>query len=242
MEAMVNQQMEEYPVFTKAPFFLRFQALFPYVQGMHFVRQGLVLGGWKRLNQCFAEPPSSTKQIFQPEAYFDPPVVGTNPAPRPLDLPPPPALEQARGFKRVDSNVMGELGYDALLGQLLSQEEADKVTLPWVADRYLVYEGPELAHFTLVARARWSTPETASAFCDDYRTILEKRWPGAAKSHGSARAETNTAKADSAPVVLLRSAGARQALLLREADECRWAEGIPEEQADALEKWLANLP
>jgi hypothetical protein len=73
MEGMVNQQMAEYPVFTKAPYFLRFQALFPYVQGMHFVRAGLVLGSWKRLNQCFAAPPTRTSQIFQSESYFKPP-------------------------------------------------------------------------------------------------------------------------------------------------------------------------
>ena len=246
MEAMVNQQMEEYPVFTKAPYFLRFQALFPYVQGMHFVRAGLVLGGWKRLNQCFAAPPTTTAEIFQPESYFRPPAdatTATDPVVRPLTLPPPSALERAPGLMRVENNIMGELGYDALIGQLLTPEEADKVTLPWVADRYLVYEGPATGQFALVARTRWSTSEGASGFCDDYRSILEKRSPGAvSESHGAASPEARTEHSGSSSEVLLRTAGARQTFLLREGDECRWAEGVPGDKAEALEKWLADLP
>jgi hypothetical protein len=246
MEAMVNQQMAEYPVFSKAPFFLRFQAMFPYIQGMHFVRQGLVLGGWKRLNQCFTDPPTSTEQIFQPESYFNPPAdprPGTKAATRPLALPPAPALEEAPSLKRVESNIMGELGYDALLGQFLSSEEAQKVTLPWVADRYLVYEGPASGQFTLIARTRWSTADAAGAFCSDYRTILEKRWSGAAdETQGAASAEAQPEKTGSSPEVLLRTSGPRRSLLLREGDECRWVERVPEVQADALEKWLCDLP
>ncbi len=245
MEAMVNQQMAEYPVFTKAPYFLRFEALFPYAQGMHFARQGLVLGGWKRLNQCFTDPPVSTKQIFQPESYFkpaaDPKLEAESPA-RPLTLPPPPALAQVSNLKRVDDNIMGELGYVALLGQLLTPEEADKVTLPWVADRYIVYEGPAPGQFALVARTRWSTAEAAGAFCDDYRSILEKRWPSdTASSRGESGAKNVAAETVTAPEVLRHTSGARQAWLLHEGDECRWVEGVPEGQADALEKWLADL-
>jgi hypothetical protein len=246
MEVMVNQQMGEYPVFTKAPYFLRFQAMFPYIQGMHFARAGLVLGGWQRLNQCFTDPPTSTEQIFRPESYFKPPADGpaaTDPATRPLPLPPPALLERTPGLKRVESNIMGELGYDALIGQLLTPEEADKVTLPWVADRYLVYEGPAAGQFALVARTRWSTSQAASGFCDDYRAILEKRSPGAvAESHGAASPEAQTEHTGSSPEVLLRTAGARQTFLLREGNECRWAEGVPEQKAQAVEKWLADLP
>jgi hypothetical protein len=246
MEAMVNQQMAEYPVFTKAPYFLRFQALFPYVQGMHFVRQGLVLGGWKRLNQCFTNPPVSTKQVFQPEFYFKPaayPRPGTESAARPLTLPLPPAFAQAPTMRLVEDNIMGELGYDALLGQLLTPEEADRVTPPWVADRYLVYEGPATGQFTLLARTRWSTAEAAGVFCEDYRAILTKRWPeGAAATREATEAKSQAAEAAAAPEVLFRTSGARPTWLLREGDECRWVEGVPEQRADTVEKWLADLP
>ena len=244
VEAMVNQQMAEYPVFTKAPYFLRFQALFPYAQGMHFARQGLVLGGWKRLNQCFTEPPVSTKQIFQAESYFKPasdPKPGTESASRPLTLPPPPALAQVRGLKRVEDNIMGELGYDALLGQLLTPEEADKVTLTWVADRYLVYEGPASGQFTLIARTRWSNAEAADAFCEDYRTILGKRWHENAAESRLGK-EEQRAEAATPREVLFHTPGVRQTWLLREGDECRWVEGVPEQQADTVERWLAGLP
>ena len=246
MEAMVNQQMAEYPVFTKAPYFLRFQAMFPYAQGMHFAREGLVLGRWKLLNECFTRPPTSTKQIFQPDSYFKPPsdpTPGMESGERPLTLPPPPPLAQAPTLKLVEANIMGELGYDALLGQLLTPEEADKVTLSWVADRYLVYEGPTSGQFTLVARTRWSGAGAAQAFCEDYLTILKKRSPeGAAAPNEGASGKDHVAEASATPEVLLHASGTRQTWLLREGDECRWAEGVPGQQAQAVEKWLADLP
>ncbi|HUI43411.1 MAG TPA: hypothetical protein VL523_15715 [Terriglobia bacterium] len=239
MDQLVNQQMAEFPVFTKAPYFLRFQALFPYVQGMHFARRGLKLGGWKRLNETFRHPPASTAEIFQPDLYFDPPPQAqvTKPEQNVLPLPPPPALERSGSLKRVEANVMGEIGYYALIGQLVSQEEAQKLSASWRADRYLVYEGPGPSQYTLVARTRWSSPEAAAAFCGDYRALLQKRWPesttNAAPAAGAHRA---------APGILPRTSGARRAFLLRRGDECSWAEGVPEAQAPELQKWLAALP
>jgi hypothetical protein len=241
MDQLVNQQMAEFPVFSKAPFFLRFEALFPYVQGMHFARRGLELGGWQRLNQTFSDPPTTTAQIFQPDLYFDPPPdarrADQSEATR-LTLPSPPALEGRKDLRQVDANVMGEAGYDALLGQFGSQDEAQKVSAQWRGDRYLVYEGPGQGEYTLVTRTRWANAAAASEFCGDYKAILKKQL---AASDGITTAESGGAES-LAGEVLLRTAGPRQAFLLHAGDECRWAEGVPEAQADSLEHWLASLP
>jgi hypothetical protein len=249
MEQLVSQQMVEFPVFTSAPFFLRFEALFPYIQGLHFSLRGLVLGGWKGLNRTFTDPPTSTRQIFQPDLYFNGDAGHPNggaektPAkkaiPGEIPLPPPPALEHAVGLRLVLANVMGEVGYYALLGQLISEEEAKKVTGAWVADRYLVYDGSPPSDHVLVARTRWASPEASNAFCSDYQTLLAKRWPGPDKNASSGG---SPGAANGTPRVLLRTAGARQSFLLSEGDECRWAEGVPAAEADAVAKWLASLP
>ena len=260
MEQLVNQQMAEFPVFTHAPFFLRFEALFPYVQGLHFSLRGLILGGWKGLNRTFADPPTSTREIFQPDLYFNdasghangdsgrlhasgPAARNTTRRESAITLAPPAALTHAAGLRLVENNVMGEAGYYALLGQLISEEEAKGVTGDWVADRYLVYDATPAGQHVLIARTRWASPGASRAFCNDYRTLLVKRWPEPAMepTTGPGGSSGDGTPSDT-PRVLLRTAGPLQTLLFNEGDECRWAEGVPAAEADAVAKWLESLP
>ncbi len=249
MEQGINQSMSTFPVFSKAPFFLRFQLLFPYIDGMQFCRRALELGGWKRLNQVFADPPRNTREIFEPDLYFgaqpdgeaskaadgtarSDPQAGSS-----LTLAAPAALQGMAGVQQVENNVMGALGYDALFGQLLTDQESKKVSATWVADRYLVYEGPVSGQFTLISRTRWTTPKAAADFCTDYRTIMLNRWIGS----GISKEDDGAGGVAGSANVLFRATGARQALLLSDGDECRWFEGASAEQAKALTGWLKSL-
>lgn len=251
MEQGINQSMSQFPVFSSAPFFMRYQLLFPYIHGMQFCQRALELGGWKRLNETFSAPPQTTRQIFDPNLYFGPPSdsggskpadhASTAQAPAPnsatVDLPAPAALEHMPGVQRVEENVMGALGYYALFGQLLTDQESKKVSASWAGDRYLVYEGPAPGQFLLVSRTRWTTPKAAADFCADYRTVMLNRWvrSGVSKEDDAVGGVTGSA------TVLFRASGARRALLLRDGDECRWFEGASAQQADALTGWIESL-
>src|SRR5208282_4147628 len=171
MEMVVHQQFEEYPAFSNAPYFFRMQALFPYVQGMGFIQAGLQLGAWKDLNKLFEHPPGATKQIFEPQTYFHHQAL-----PR-IALAHPPALEGVAGLRFLSENAMGELGYYCLLGQLISEDEAKTVGPSWLADRYLLYERSGGNDFALVARTRWTSPESSLRFFRDYHTILAHKYP-----------------------------------------------------------------
>jgi hypothetical protein len=216
MGRIVHQQMEEFPAFSSAPYFFRVLALFPYTQGMAFMQRGLAQGGWKKLITLFSNPPATTKQIFEPQAYFE-----HQPAPS-LALPRPEALSSIAGMRVVAENVMGELGYYALLGQFISEQEAKSLGAGWIADRYIVFEGPARNQYSLVARTLWSSPETARAFFRDYRSILGKKYPELAPDQRS-EADLFVGKFASGNVILLRREG-----------ECLWAEGVPTAQTDAL--------
>jgi hypothetical protein len=226
MAPIIQQQLEEYPAFTKAPFFFRFQALFPYIEGVGFMQRGLQAGGWKRLNSVFDDPPHSTKEIFQPEVYFD-----KQPLPK-ISLPQPPALAGVQGVNFLAENIMGEMGYYALLGQLISEDEAKSVTPNWLADRYLLYEksdgGQGKRQYTLVSQTRWSSPESALAFFHDYHTILAHKYPELAPDPRST-SDVFIGKANNGQVVML----------LKNAD-CLWAEGVPTAQAEAILNWLKS--
>jgi hypothetical protein len=230
MATVIHQQFEEFPAFNSAPFFFRFQALFPYIEGMGFMQRGLQGGGWKRLNSLFNDPPKTTREIFEPQAYFE-----KQPMPK-LSLPPPAPLAKVRGLNFLAENSMGELGYYALLGQLISEDEARSVATGWRADRYLLYEGAAAGPsagvsqharlHTLVAQTRWSGPEVALAFFRDYHSILARKYPELAPDK---RSTTD---------LFIGTAANGQVILLRNGVDCLWAEGIPAAQADAVLKWL----
>ncbi len=223
LEMVVHQQFEEFPAFSNAPYFFREQALFPYVQGMGFVQAGLQLGGWKDLKVLFEQPPQTTKQIFEPQTYFNHQAL-----PR-VALAHPPALEGVAGLSFLSENSMGELGYTSLLGQLVSEDEAHTVGRAWLADRYLLYERSGGNDYTLVARTRWTSAEPAQAFFRDYHTILANKYSDLTTSQRSS------------PDEFMGSAANGAILLLRKGDECVWAEGVPAAKAETMLEWLRAL-
>jgi len=224
MAPIIQQQLEEFPAFTTAPFFFRFQALFPYIEGIGFMQRGLQAGGWKRLNSLFDNPPHTTKEIFQPEVYFE-----KQPLPK-ISLPQPSALAGVHGLSFLAENIMGEMGYYALLGQLVSEDEAKSVTPNWLADRYLLYEnsdaGPGKKQYTLVSQTRWSSAESAQTFFRDYHTILAHKYPELVPDPSST-SDLFIGKANNGQVVILRK-----------GDQCIWAEGVPTSQSDAVMNWI----
>jgi hypothetical protein len=229
MAQVIHQQYEEFPAFSKAPYFFRQQALFPYVEGVGFMQRGLKEGGWKRLSSLFTAPPATTKEIFEPGVYF-----AQQPLPK-LRLEHPGSLATAPGLHLLADNTLGELGYYALLGQFISEDEAKSVGKEWLADRYLLYEGAPTgtgsrpARYTLIARTQWSSPEAALAFFRDYHSILARKYPELAPDQRSATD------------LFIGTMAQGQVILLRQRDECLWAEGISPPQTDAMLDWLKSL-
>ncbi len=224
MEGVIHQQFAEFPAFTKAPYFFRVQALFPYIQGLGFVQRALqVEGGWEKLPTVFERPPMLTKEIYEPKVYFDAKPLA------PVSLPRPPALERVADLRLISENTFGQLGYFSLLGQFISEAEAKTIAPNWLGDRYIVYENKSAGRFALVARTRWSGPEQALAFFRDYHTILTKKFPELAP------------EPHSTPDRFIGTSATGNVILIRKGDECRWAEGDPADITDAMLKWLESL-
>jgi Putative metallopeptidase family (DUF6782) len=224
MDMALHQQMQGFPAFSNAPFFFRFEAMFPYSQGMSFIQAALAKGGWSGLSELFTRPPATTREIFDPAAYFrhDPP-----PA---VSLPHPPALTSTPHLKLVADNTLGELSYYSLLGQLLSEDEAKRVTPNWRGDRYLVYENEATHDYTLVVRSRWSSADAASAFFTDEVWLLKKRFPNLKPDASAASSDDFTASTAQGPVIVLHR-----------GLECLWAEGVPAGQFAAVRDFLDRL-
>ena len=223
MASALHQNPEQYPVFAGAPFFLRYESLFPYSQGLEFMQQGLKLDGWRELNKLFSDPPVNTKEIFDPTLYFQ-----HRPQPA-ISLPRPARLSRMRGLRFVTENTLGELGYYALLGQLMSESEAKKVSPNWAADRYLIFAAAQLNSFILVSRTEWKSPAVAAEFFQDYRRILAAKYP------------TLKREPRSGLNLFMGSTSRGWVILLDQGNECRWVEGIPKGQVKVMVKWLRSL-
>jgi hypothetical protein len=224
MAPLIAQKMQQFPVFSRAPFFFRMQALFPYIQGTSFIGKGLAAGDWKSLNALFTAPPSTTREIFQPQAYFDHQAISS------IRLPASTPLDSVPGLSKLDENTMGELGFYELLGQLLSEEKAKAITPQWVADRYIVYENSAKQSYALVARTRWETPDAALAFFREYHALLAQKYPELAPDPRST-ADRFIGRASSGEVIMLLA-----------GSEVRWAGGVPENKVDDMIEWLTSMP
>ena len=224
MAMAIHRDAAEFPVFAKAPFFFRFQSLFPYSQGLDFIQKDLARSDWKGLTRLFTEPPQTSQQIFDPALYFAHTPVAH------LDLPHPPVPARQPEFRKVNENAFGELGYYCLLGQLISEDEAKSLAPAWAADRYAVYEAPKNHQLALIARAIWTSQEKAEQFFKDYQTILRKKY-GAGLTVESSGAETFVA-----------SIPKGEAVIILKGRQCVFGEGISSRQESKFKKWAASLP
>jgi hypothetical protein len=170
---LIRQQMAEFPVFSKAPFFFRLQALFPYIQGAGFVGSGIHRVDWKGLNELFTSPPTSTKAIFQPDVYF------SHVSLPEVRLPGTTPLDAVSGLKRLDENTLGELGFDEMVGQFISEDKATADSRNW-------------------------SPDAALTFFHDYHAILTEKYPQLTPDSRSS-SERLVARTSSGEVVMLHT-------------------------------------
>ncbi len=115
MSKAVESSASQYPVFSKAPLYLRESLVFPYTSGMLFQNAVFEKLGKNAFAEVFRRPPQSTQQIIHPEKYLDHVVP---------EVPPLPAIPGAKQFHTVGDGTLGEFDFRVLLEQYAGKEEA----------------------------------------------------------------------------------------------------------------------
>ena len=154
--------LDSSPLLAKAPAFLRDSLEFPYGAGADFCMEVLrKKGGWQQFDSVFQKPPASTQQIMHPDLYFR----GVTPIQVTLpDL----THNLSKGWKSLDSNVMGEFGLLEFLKEFLDADRASDLAELWTGDRYTIYEKKvkknekETRDDLLVFRVKAANPADAS--------------------------------------------------------------------------------
>jgi hypothetical protein len=167
MPAMGKLAAESYPVFSKAPLYLRETLIFPYSGGLMFQQAALAKFGKLGFAEVLKNPPVSTQQVMQPETYF------SRLAPRKMKPPPFPGQKH---YDLVSEGNIGELDFRILFEQYTSAQEAEAVVPAWRGADFELLE--EKKNMTTVLRwsSAWDSPESARKALGLYRRVLAGKW------------------------------------------------------------------
>ncbi len=158
----------QFPVFEKAPLYLRESLIFPYTEGLRFQDAVTSKLGKAGFTEVFVHPPVSTQQILHPEQYL------AHRDPTRCD---PPRIPNARRYRKIGEGSAGELDFRILLEQYAGRETALRIAPHWRGGSYRLYESKQGRNPLLAFAAEWDSADTAREFFEAYRDhVLKGKW------------------------------------------------------------------
>jgi hypothetical protein len=154
-----------YPVFSKAPLYIRRTLMFPYEEGEKFQQAVFLKEGKGAFARLFDQPPVSTAQVIHPDRYFAK-VASTRP-----ELPKP--IRHAKAF--VGGSV-GELDQRILLQQYVDTYSADTLAPKLKGATYRIDEMKPDRRQMLIYVSEWQDEKSAGQYFDAYQRILRGKW------------------------------------------------------------------
>lgn len=154
-----------YPVFSKAPLYIRRTLMFPYEEGQRFQQAVFLKDGQQAFADVFTHPPVTTAQIIHPDRYFQK-VGATAPG-----LPKP--LPHSKAFV---SGTLGELDQQILLRQYTDLMSADAIAPRLKGASYRIDEEKSGRRQMLLYASEWADEDSAARYFDAYQQVLRGKW------------------------------------------------------------------
>jgi hypothetical protein len=157
--------------FHNAPLYIKEALTFPYRYGMDFEAELLgKLGKDKAYAGVFRKPPSTTREIMEPQAYLS----GEKMEAMRL----PDFNNDFKGYDKFDVGAVGEFDVAILLEQYQGELVAKRLYPHWRGGYYYAARphGDASAPLGLLYVSRWSSAEKASEFAWVYAKGLEQRY------------------------------------------------------------------
>lgn len=176
MKQSTVRRTEEFPLFERAPLYLRESLLFAYSFGMDFVEEMLHRGG---RDLAFAgvlkDPPLNTRQVMDPKTYASGEKIA------PLVLPDMHPLLGEK-YEPYDVGNIGQFDTFALIKQYADQKAAEKTARHWRGAGYYAalpkaapgakVKPADPAALALLYLSRWASAEAAAQFAQRYAGLL----------------------------------------------------------------------
>ncbi len=167
LPAMGQLAAESYPVFARAPLYLRETLVFPYSAGILFQQAAVEKLGKKAFAEVLRNPPNTTSEVLHPERW-----------PAPVQAPPAlPPQEGLKEYRQLAAGTLGELDLQILLKQYCTEADAKELAPHWRAGAYDVFEHKSSKHPLLRWAVRFDSPAAAAAFLSAYARVLQGKWP-----------------------------------------------------------------
>jgi hypothetical protein len=182
MQAGATEKSQDSPIFDSAPLLLREELIFPYREGMTFIKELLVSGGKKlAYTGVLDHLPETTREIMEPKEYL----AGRRVPP--LLLPNLSFLK--KDYEGYDAGAIGELDVDILLKVYANDELATRLSHEWRGGAYYAAgrkgakpaDPNSSAHIGLYYISKWSGESAAREFAKAYAAALPKRYQGIEK-------------------------------------------------------------
>lgn len=179
MQSAAGQKSADSPVFDSAPPLLQEELIFPYRQGMFFIKELLLAGGKKMaFTGALDRMPQTTREIMEPKEYL-----AGHRVP-PLLLPDLSFLKKE--YEPYDAGAVGELDVDILLKVYANEDTATRLSREWRGGAYYAagrkgVKPPDKnssAHVGLYYISKWSNEGAAREFAKIYGAALQKRYTG----------------------------------------------------------------
>lgn len=157
----------QYPVFSKAPLYIRESLVFPYADGLEFQDAVFRKLGREAFSEVFLRPPASSGQILHPDRYL-----GHGGA----LIPNVPSLPDAREFRKLADGTLGELDFRVLLSQYTDAKEGEALAAHLSGGSYELFEHKRDKFPVLGVASTWDSPESAHDYLEQYRKVLRGKW------------------------------------------------------------------
>jgi hypothetical protein len=158
---------QQYPVFSKAPLYIRESLVFPYAEGLAFQDAVFRKMGREAFSEVFVRAPGSSGQILHPERY-----IGHGGA----VIPNPPVLAESREFHKLADGTLGELDFRVLLSQYTKAEEGKALAEHLAGGSYELFEHKREKFPVLGVASTWDSPESARKYFENYRQVMQGKW------------------------------------------------------------------
>lgn len=157
----------QYPVFSKAPLYIRRTLMFPYEDGQKLQQSLFLKEGQASFSHVFRQPPTATTQIMHPDRYLEH-FLTSSP-----DLP-----KAASGTSALVSGAVGELDHRIMLRQFLDQATSEELAPLLQGGAYRIDEAKSDHRLTLAYISEWQSEDAARRYFAAYKRVLRAKLKG----------------------------------------------------------------